>query len=137
MNRRFPTVLLALFAVLFPLGADALSVDEQVTPANKQDFHIKSEKTGKGIHFSITIDHFAPASVDNELNGWLDVLDGDGNQIVLCSIKNTMNGKSICYEFDVAAKCLDKSEFSFVSHPKGFPAFARYWFYLKDFADGK
>src|ERR1035437_6142743 len=68
---------LALFvALFFTARADAASEFIQITPHDPgQDFHIKSEKTGGGVRFIVTIDN--SALISPEFGVSLSVIDGN------------------------------------------------------------
>jgi hypothetical protein len=130
-------ILIAFAAAFFPSHANASSEIIQLTPGNQEQIGIKAEKTANGVRYTVTINESGPISPDYDYHGGLSVVDDDGKYIVSCKIEKTLNGKSICYEFEISSKYLNKSQFSFVSQPRGHPAFVDYWFYLKDYAPGK
>ena len=126
--------------LLFPLQAGAVSEIEQQTPGNpNNDLLVTSEKTANGVHFVVKMASLATGLVgaDYDFSGRLIVVGDDGQEIASCKIEKSPDGKSVSFEFEVAAKYLEKSEFNFVSSPRGHPAFVRLWFYLKDFAPPK
>lgn len=140
-------VLGVMLAALSPQTAYGLREEAQLKPGNIETvsamdgraIEVKAEKVGENVRFVFTAEP-KELALFPFVSGELTVLDGE-KQIVVCRVEPT-RGKGVTYTFEVAAKFLANSKFSFENStmtPDGMvgPMHRIYWFYLSDFQSAK